>query len=107
MAEYIERESLKKVLIRYLNAPHVQMGHSVGQGMRIAIKSCIELLDNEYAADVAPVRHGRWQGSSGDTCPVCGEECFDWSNMRAFLYPYCPYCGTKMDGGASDGTESL
>ena len=64
-------------------------------------------VNNIPDADVAPVRHGRWQGSSGDTCPVCGEECFDWSNMRAFLYPYCPYCGTKMDGGASGGTESL
>lgn len=56
MVEYIERQALKKVLTRYLNAPHVQTVHSVGQGMRIAIKSCIELLDNEYAADVASVR---------------------------------------------------
>ena len=60
MTEYIEREHLKDKLSRYLNAPHVRGGYSIGQGMRIAIKSCIAMLDEEPTAEVEPVRHGQW-----------------------------------------------
>ena len=102
MTEYIEREAFKEVLTRYLNAPHVQMRNSVGQSMQIAIKSCIEFLDNEYAADVAPVVHGRWeqcfedwrQQIEGDKCSVCGFEHYGASIKK---YKYCPNCGTLMD----------
>lgn len=56
MAEYIEREHLKDKLSRYLNAPHVRGGYSIGQGMRVAIKSCIAMLDEEPTAEVELVR---------------------------------------------------
>ena len=95
MTEYIEREAFKEVLTRYLNAPHVQMRNSVGQSMQIAIKSCIEFLDNEYAADVAPVVHGRWihYPDCGVTkCSRCG-----WSIKECWESNYCPNCGTLMD----------
>ena len=52
MAEYIERDAAKDVLRRYLNAPHMQGEYSIAQGMRIAVRSCIELLENLHAADV-------------------------------------------------------
>ena len=86
MAEYIERETAVSAVMaaKWVDGSDGAMA--------------MEIVASPPAADVAPVRHGRWQGSSGDTCSVCGEECFDWSNMRAFLYPYCPYCNTKMDG---------
>lgn len=92
MTEYIEREAFKEVLTRYLNAPHVQMRNSVGQSMQIAIKSCIEFLDNEYAADVAPVRHGRWfdKGSLSCRCSKCG--CKNYKETK-----WCPNCGCKME----------
>ena len=56
------------------------------------------------AADVAPVRHGRWIG-----IPLCGSddcecsECGNWCNIHVNLcgeaiQKYCPYCGAKMDG---------
>ena len=51
------------------------------------------------AADVAPVRHGRWvpfhSEAAGDIqyCSVC-EIGFDAKTA------YCPHCGAKMDGGA-------
>ena len=64
MKEYIEREALKEVFERYLNSPHVQIAHSVGQGMRIAIESCILLLDNEKAADVVERKRGEWEKSA-------------------------------------------
>ena len=97
MAEYIEREALMQVLTRYLNSPHVQMGHSVGQGMRIAIKSCIELLDNEYAADVAPVRHGRWINHTMIDGHIHAE-CSECHKVR-IIDNFCPNCGCRMDGG--------
>lgn len=51
------------------------------------------------AADVAPVRHGRWRchGDCGVTeCSVCG-----WS-IEEYVgdYAYCPNCGARMDGGS-------
>ena len=45
------------------------------------------------SADVAPVRHGRWDCDMGGAwCSVCVEysEGGEWD--------YCPYCGKRMDG---------
>ena len=65
------------------------------------------------AADVAPVVHGHWiPFSDGDwvECSECGKGCDVIGNdyMKAFnlfcqFYKYCPYCGSKMDGGADNG----
>ena len=43
------------------------------------------------SADVAPVRHGRWDCDMGGVwCSVCGEYSEgEWN--------YCPNCGAKMD----------
>ena len=64
------------------------------------------------AADVAPVKHGRWIPISDGAwaeCSECGEACdvSDNGGMTAFelfcdCYKYCPTCGAKMDGGKSD-----
>lgn len=63
------------------------------------------------AADVAPVRHGRWKykrttedGFAIVECTECGEEAF------AIAYfvkgkDYCLNCGAKMDGGDGDATD--
>lgn len=56
------------------------------------------------AADVAPVRHGRWETHyrSGTTVSkgVVSGCCDMWNGWKT---PYCPQCGAKMDGG--DNTE--
>lgn len=53
------------------------------------------------AADVAPVRHGRWVMSSDrpDTiiCNCC-DSAFDVWKADIKRYHYCPNCGAKMDG---------
>ena len=55
------------------------------------------------AADVAPVRHGRWETNSDrpDTliCSMC--KCgFDmWKHDP---HNYCPNCGAKMDGDSNE-----
>lgn len=87
MDEYIKRESAIKSL---LNDSPEQVGYS-----REDAADCIRYMD---AADVAPVRHGRWKCNK--PCPVCGGDRFDgldadiWADWEP---PYCPNCGAKMD----------
>ena len=76
MAEYIEREALLDALY---DADVITF-----TGMKI--------LEKFPAADVQPVKHGRWKWSEGGQCSECG---FHNSN---FGYDYCPNCGAKMDG---------
>lgn len=55
------------------------------------------------AADVAPVRHGRWikdeffsdEVNNGEKCSQCGELIGWFGNLPK----YCPGCGALMDGG--------
>ena len=56
------------------------------------------LIARQKAADVAPMRHGRWEYRK--PCPACGENRFKgldadiWADWEP---PYCPNCGAKMD----------
>lgn len=51
------------------------------------------------AADVAPVRHGKWEVNVGmnffreRNCPVCKKR------IESNFWNYCPNCGARMDGG--------
>lgn len=58
---------------------------------------------NAHAADVAPVRHGRWVSVShklARVCSVCNrDEPYKFADIDADVYDYCPACGAKMDGG--------
>ena len=59
---------------------------------------CIKTLS---AADVAPVRHGRWEKQSGlYSCSECGMTCpYDVQAdvIEYWACNYCPNCGAKMD----------
>ena len=63
----------------------------------------MQVLTELPAADVAPVRHGKWLPivSYNNTykCSECGRllmDITDGLNMVAKHYPYC-HCGAKMD----------
>lgn len=65
------------------------------------------------SADVAPVVHGRWDGSGrytfpgGSTavrCTNCGCALTE-SEYRLNNWNYCPNCGAKMDGGADHAAD--
>lgn len=91
----IDANALKDVLVRYLNAPHVNLCNLISQGMGVAIKTCIELLDSKKAVDAVEVVHGEWIPCDDDfdvwyECSVCGGT----SPGEAY---YCPSCGAKMD----------
>ena len=51
-------------------------------------------LWNVPAADVAPVRHGRWIVTDVITCSECQH--FTRSEF-AGRWNYCPNCGARMD----------
>lgn len=82
MDEYIERELAIEALSR---------GEGCGNVCRRAIERIL-------SADVAQVRHGRWE--CGKPCPVCGRDRFEgldadiWADWEP---PYCPNCGAKME----------
>ena len=90
MYEYIERKAIRDALY---DADAITM-------------SGVKILNQFPAADVAPVRHGRWVDNHCTACGMMpmGDEM--WKNL-GFEPPlferfmdYCPSCGAKMDGGA-------
>ena len=93
MAEYIEREDLLE-LYRMDDPVLNENGH-------VPLPVIRQNIMDIPAADVAPVRHGRWKCNK--PCPVCGGDRFEgldadiWADWEP---PYCPNCGAKMDGGA-------
>ena len=64
-----------------------------------------KLIEDAPAADVVPVRHGRWERHWARPrvyadllwhCSVCG-----YKNAESYAdtyHHYCPNCGAKMDG---------
>ena len=91
MDEYIKRETV----IKYLDA----CMDTIWKPEIVALKCFVEGIP---AADVVPVRHGRWIekekynfGIMYD-CSLCEDRILD----NGHHWNYCPNCGAKMDGGA-------
>lgn len=64
-----------------------------------------KLIENANAADVQPVRHGRWENakvSFGEMCSECKFVVW-WDDDGPHKFNYCPNCGAKMDGEKCDG----
>ena len=96
MAEYIDRNTaIAKVTALEVIEPLSTM---------VDVK---RLLADIPAADVAPVRHGRWISvphKLARVCSVCNrDEPYKFADIDADVYDYCPNCGAKMDGGAGNG----
>ena len=84
MAEYIERDAAIRAL---LNDSPEQVGYS-----REDAADCIRYMD---AADVAPVRHGRWINHTMIDGHIHAE-CSECHKVR-IIDNFCPNCGAKMD----------
>lgn len=89
MDEYISRhEAIRAVQLSYGNYEATR-------------KAIFELP----AADVAPVRRGRWALNKkyGDyECSECGQgdvKAMDFTNLKM---RYCPNCGARMDGAEDE-----
>lgn len=54
----------------------------------------------KYAADVQPVRRGKWLHLNSDSfisCSECEHEAYWDTDYGQQLFDYCPYCGAKME----------
>ena len=93
MAEYIEREALMKYA-------------DTQPGGLISNKS----IQFFQAADVAPIRHGRWEKQSGlYSCSECETTCpyeVQADVIEYWASNYCPNCGAKMDGERKEGANN-
>lgn len=112
--EYIEREALidfcKKIIHDRWNETTAPVSWSH------AYADFIDDINNQPAADVAPVKRGFWKPISeseitgfnpkfagrdpiaGYKCSNCGNEAIFSCNDEFVLSDYCPNCGARMDG---------
>ena len=61
----------------------------------IPLGDLVDTFADIPAADVAPVRHGRWIASRDEfcTCSICKYPVYvGWNQTN-----YCPHCGALMD----------
>lgn len=90
MKEYIERAKVLESL-----------GYEENRRGDVLPGSTFDIILQEPAADVAPVRHGRWDKPvPGDGEPYCSE-CHaeqPWFYGYGYYEPdYCPNCGARME----------
>ena len=97
MAEYIDREAVVDAVTDiYYDTP----------GINLTAEKFEAAINGIQAADVAPVRHGRWEDSIDEwfetdvyTCSKCRESyVLVEGTPKENLWHYCPNCGAKMDG---------
>lgn len=99
--EYIECEVAKARLRMWITDCLLDGDNETADRFR----ECIDLLDSIPAADVAPVRHGKWVHSEIEdddwgrtfhewTCSVCGYSVAHNPTGEN----YCPNCGAYMMG---------
>ena len=104
MAEYIEKWSVVNRLIDIENEfQQYKPFHGFEHAMYRKICEAEIAIGKTQAADVAPVRHGRWicrnkwkPSEFKYECSIC----HDGSDLES---KYCPNCGAKMDGGDGNG----
>lgn len=96
MSDYIEREAALAYPIR---KDKCDRKHA-NEHFIFGIESVIEFVEDLPAADVAPIRHGRWipADQTGDCCYTCSECGFERDAYLLDIGNYCPNCGARMDG---------
>lgn len=104
MTDYIDREALLKAISKAGVSPLSEWDTA----------GVVSLVANQPAADVAPVRRGKWEetdwvepdwhGFGMVRTPNGGLRCSRCANVfrKELLWKenYCPNCGAKMEGGA-------
>ena len=91
MADYIERDAAIRAILDKEDR-EIKNDYEFCLGLIVASNAVGDLP----AADVAPVRHGRWKIYSAKDCLYSCSECHCLPRDKT---PYCPSCGAKMDGG--------
>mgnify|MGYP004458660625 CR=1 FL=1 len=68
----------------------------------------MDIIEDTKAADVQPVKHGRWEQlvskqsglnyEVGARCSCCNEHTVTICICEAMPFEFCPHCGARMDG---------
>lgn len=104
MREYITKAKVIEAIEKAV-APEIT---TIGDYETIGVftrESIEQIVSNLHAADVAEVRHGRWDASDrykfldGSTCIRCTEcgAALHLEEYQKYHWHYCPNCGARMD----------
>ena len=111
MDEYVSRELLKNRFAKRLVWLKKDIHDEYSLGLHDGCEYDTKLIDEIPTADVAQVRHGRWEKQRGIySCSECGMTCpYDVQADVIEYWPcnYCPNCGAKMsdDGELKEGVN--
>lgn len=115
MTEYIDREEAIKAIAEdkiEMTPELIAIGRAIGtytaeqafDGINQACDRHIESIKIIPAADVQPVKHGKWENGVAfhKVCSKCNciivDPAFDEVFFGCGRLNYCPNCGAKMDG---------
>lgn len=93
MTDYISREAAINRLRAEAGCDTCDESHNF-MGRFCGIYLAIRMIEGLPAADVEPVRHGRWISDAGFYC--CSRCEYEWEDS-GYKTPFCPECGAKMD----------
>ena len=109
MDEYIKKNVLYEKIAqleefsrdRYLETPSDSPYRSRYMAELVERTYFKHIIEDFPAADVEPVRHGRWISvphKLARVCSVCNrDEPPKFADIDAEVYDYCPNCGARMD----------
>ena len=98
MKEYIERGAITRAFREAETDLFTECDERYGIESGYSHEAVESIIASLTAADVAPVRHGRWivfdsENPESKECTACG-----YLFSRIHPSNYCPYCGALMDG---------
>lgn len=116
MARWIDADALRD---RFQNLAYDDWNQGTGTTWANAFAEAADMVDDMPAADVAPVRHGRWEQLHGYVtpggdpvwcCSECGKGIHVWGiegrtycgDIADEQWVACPNCGAKMDERSGD-----
>ena len=98
MDEYIKREDLLE-LYRMDNPVLNENGH-------VPLPVIRQNIMDIPAADVSPVRHGRWETNSDrPDSLICSVSNCGFDMWKHDPHNFCPNCGSKMDEGKNNAID--
>lgn len=109
MDEYVEKQAVIDEIYKHADDVMSTSGYdtTIERVYRMAHRHIAEVVERLQAAEVAPVRRGRWDRASYDEA-ICSECGFDgWTGFLSsqeadekwrYLPPYCERCGARMGG---------